>query len=1157
MSVENYFLSREGRNLSNKILNLIGSLVIKMKPELDEEETAGTFKEWLKYKHAYEGNDDIYQYEDEYDRRDTLAAGIPNITSTAKKMLSPDDCFKLYLNNDPDYFKLMNYLRRKRINSYVERNSYVYQFQGKPRKGQEIYIKNRDDPNGPDIPIDKLKISLYPQTYQAIFIDGLIDDIKKAHPDYLYLNYLIESISIYRVRNADNFEILDYDSSSFSTSELDNFFKCYQRNRIYMDKMMLIDGFQYSSRMPQYPFLLEMLLLQASFSDFFNSFMDNYALANYTDQEIYDILDSYNLSSLKKVSINILRKIIREIPDFLELRGSDLVIEKILEKVADESVTIKRYYLVKIFKTNESGQTSFDTNSTYENNVDLAFKEKIIHQGSGSTEENLIDYDSFTESDQIWGGNLAELNEETKEKVRNAFKKEIIQLDFSNILTKYLTISATVDSYMKQLEMHDKLGLLWQYLQRTNSNFLINDTITFDSFQIRPIDIYAAICWFHAYFNGAEDPDLINIKNFNIGNIMKLQDTGIASLVGGITGNNLMENDPDYVPPATLSLPAGLGDKTIEQILGGQTTEGQNTNPDDEIWPKYLVTNPGSENYGKNLMNYESVFVNFTPNATLSQIFSEYDKNATIINALKKKWMNSNSLEEARAWEYLIQQNRTNTLFEIMFNPYERFSDFIKTSSKDFYQYLSLTIDNEESSIDSIFDLYIKLTEKFKEYILQATENVISLSVPNGDTSTNSVDYLNDLKLMIQEFVSIYTELHKIEYTQTLNDEPYNRLKLLYSFGADIFYDSLTETDIKKIKYERYLDIKTDKFQYRMLPHEQKEDFESLIKSIKQYLENIDEYNERLNKVAIQNILSYVNERIDKLNKRKELSTSHTLTPELQNLMNVLERIKEVLENNEIISYLDLFNIQFGDYSGKTVLYDFGLEEIDRITNLINEISKDKNILPNFEYVVSDMLYEYYKESIALVILSKDGEVVSRLDTEEGDTRIEQLYHKIYADTLYIDESEYLRLKDDYNKMINIIYDSYKDSIELNHIGLEYDISFTTFIEEYIKLIYEQIYEEFGFDHSDVLKLNEKLGETKDIICEFYKEYMELNHIGFEEDISFTIPLEDFINLTYKKYKESVDDKRMEKLSFKYQMIDDVVAVSASDKIDLSDSISE
>ena len=51
MAVENYFLSREGRILSSKILKFMRSLIIKIDREANEEETKETYLKWLNYKY--------------------------------------------------------------------------------------------------------------------------------------------------------------------------------------------------------------------------------------------------------------------------------------------------------------------------------------------------------------------------------------------------------------------------------------------------------------------------------------------------------------------------------------------------------------------------------------------------------------------------------------------------------------------------------------------------------------------------------------------------------------------------------------------------------------------------------------------------------------------------------------------------------------------------------------------------------------------------------------------------------------------------------------------------------------------------------------------------------------------------------------------------
>jgi len=148
-------------------------------------------------------------------------------------------------------------------------------------------------------------------------------------------------------------------------------------------------------------------------------------------------------------------------------------------------------------------------------------------------------------------------------------------------------------------------------------------------------------------------------------------------------------------------------------------------------------------------------------------------------------------------------------------------------------------------------------------------------------------------------------------------------------------------------------------------------------------------------------------------------------------------------------------------------------------------------------------------------------------------------------------------LKDDYNKMVNIIYDSYEDSIELNHVGLDYEISFTTFVEDWIKLVYKEIYDEIVISESDAIKFKEEIGKINNEIIDSYKDFVGLSHLLLEHEVSFILPMEDWIKLKYKEFESEIKDSRIGRISLNYKCTDDLIESSNSDKIDLLDSISE
>ena len=1044
MAVENYFLSREGRILSSKILKFMRSLIIKIDREANEEETKETYLKWLNYKYAYEGTDDIYAYD--YTLEDCLNAGLNKIVVENKKLLNKDEAYKHQINKDPDLILLLKYLRKERVRTYVEDNTYYRQFLGIPRPGQEIKISNKDKVNDTDpdfVYLHEVKIDTYPNTYEYIYINGLIEKIKSDNPSFYYLLFLENPKSIYQVRNTEQFDIIRCDESLLNNTELNNFYNIYNRKKLYMQELMYVKGF--NSRMEMYPFMMELLLLQDVFMSFFNSYMENFALANYTDQEIFDILDSYNLSNLKKVKMSILRKIIRQLPDLIELRGSDLIVEKLLDIVTDESVTIKRYYLTKIYNTNAEGQTIFDTTKTYDENVDVIFKEKIIRNGNNTVTEGTVDYDSFVEDDDTWGGDLANLSDAAKNEIKRNFKRELLKMDFSSILTKYLTISSTINSYTKQINVQHLLGLLWQWLRKNqDSNFMIDDSVDFNAYTVTPIELYAAICWLNQYLNGVPSPETIRLNNMNIANIMILRDSGVESIVNEISGKNS--------EPVKIRLPAGLGDKTIIDILGFHDENGSNKNTDDSTWPYYK----DGDTYK---LNYKDTIISFKRNATLAELFEDYEDNIKIITALKEKWIKSATLEEAKAWDYLIKINQTNTYFEIMFDDQERFDTFIKEKSKEFYNYINLSINSGEYEV--VYSLYTRLLERFRDYMINATENKISLPTPNSDEEDSSLEYLNDLKLLFNEFLSIYTELHKIEFSQVIDDSPYNRIKLLYQYDKDVIFNDFHDkapilgtlnknTKKYKIGYgEIVSDERYYKFIFDMMKTQKLESRKSQINELENKISYIDSLiNNKIKDFEKSNILSYINEELERLNYIIENSVGGASTEVLSKKEIIMNMIEKINDKSIELFYFDLFNINKNGYSGKDIIIDFINSEIKDLKSELDEINKRQDILPHFRTFLESELLETYTDKIIFVKLVKSLDIdFYNPVTKKYDGKI--LYHHIQYDEINngdIRDKVYF----DYKFFEDLFINRSEEKIKLLYNAIEQDISFTIFLKDYI-----------------------------------------------------------------------------------------------------------
>lgn len=1108
MSVENYFLSREGRIITNKALKFMRSLIIKMNPEANAEETKSTYLNWLAYKYAYEGADDIYAYE--YTKEDCTEANISSANMTSKKLLNHDACFKLCLKNDRDAMALLNLLRKRRIDNYVEENTYYRQFQGIPRnESEQIYVQNRDKQSSEDpdlLKIQEIDIVTHPYTYDHVFSGSVFDKIKEENPTYTYLKFISDKKSVYSVRNTEQFDILYYDKSILNDDELANFFKIYNKKKLYFHELMYIKG--YESRMEMYPFIMELLLLQDVFMSFFNSYMDNYALANYTDQEIYDLLDSYNLSSLKKVSITTLRKIIRDIPDLIELRGSDLIIEKLLDIVADDSVTIKRYYLTKIYEIGANGETRLDTTKTYEDNVDVIFKEKIIRKGNNFGEASDIDYTSFVESDDTWGGDLKDLTTEQKAKIKENFRREILQMDFSKILTKYLTISSTINTYDKQVKVHNYLGLFWQYCRNKGYDFLMDDQINFNAFTIRPIDMYAGICWFYQYFTGQNDPGLIHHHDMNIANVMMLRDRGIDNEVNNITGEGNEQ-------PVRIKLPAGIGDQSIMKILGPHDPNFSNKNPEDKDWP-YTI-----DSDGKKHINYEDVFINFDESTTLSDVFDNYDENVAIINALVRNAYKTSNIKECRAWEYLMKQNQTNVYYQVMFDNETRFDDFLKKNSSDFYNYLIIPMEN--GNIDTIFNTYASMLDAFRVYILSITDNVLSL--PNADTdneSSGSLSYLTDLTILFNEFLSIYTELHKIEYSQVYDDSPYNRIRLLYNFDKEVLEDSLNDK-VQLVDDRITKSIFEDEVVWEMMKENKLESMNTRIEAAKKFLKEGDYsyiLEKEITEIEKDNLKSFLKEKIEDIEYIRDHAGD--LSDDLRDKLAVYNRINLALDEERVI-YRDIIMVFVNSYSGINFYEEYIQKEIEELEKMLEEIKNRKDILPRFKYYVSMYVESKYVDWIILTYVLLRDEVI-RTNTEkiflnfaqdkfkevlymklkdkielvdqikESPIAYEVKFKQLIIELVYKLESEELysiekgKFEIDYKQLKEYLTVNYNDKIKLIDSMKEDPISYLVFMKDYINILtYKHIYEEIEFINKEKIRLDYK---PTVLLIENYKDYI-------------------------------------------------------------------
>ena len=393
---------------------------------------------------------------------------------------------------------------------------------------------------------------------------------------------------------------------------------------------------------------------------------------------------------------------------------------------------------------------------------------------------------------------------------------------------------------------------------------------------------------------------------------------------------------------------------------------------------------------------------------------------------------------------------------------------------------MNITLNNDD--FEAVYSLYSRLLEGFRDYMLFATEDKISLNTPNSDENENSVDYLTDLKLLFNEFLSVYTELHKIEFSQMIDDSPYNRIKLLYHYDKDIIFDDFGDLmrvgtlnkDTKEInkkigllesKYKTgYGELVGEELNYYhifdMMKENKLESQTTQLNAIKERIENIDDlYNKQMSSIEISNILSFIDEEIERIEYIRQNSIGG-LSSSLISKLDLCNTIKNNLNLSGLHFYRDILSVTIDNISGSIILADYLFSEINEIKANIEAIKKRSDSLSHYKHYVEFELMEDY---ITKIIEVKQ---IHSLGLKFDPPKM--LYYNIDI------ESE-----DDFNNRLNfgfkyiedLLETYYKDSIAIpKHDIFEHDLSFMIFFDDLIKVfIKEKILD-------DITILNKKDG---------------------------------------------------------------------------------
>jgi len=885
MSFENVYRSETGAAEIEKVANFIGSLVIKNKYEANRGETAESIANYYAYYGAYTKTDTLADYDIESRIKykeyvHTLMSSDKtkpyNYSLSVLDTLTNSSISELVSKSNSLLYKdYLTALRVARIYLYDERNEYYRQFMGVPNTPEQtVYLVNVDiddlgyteitdfstppDPSsqyyyynteekthlpitiklnnwqaGLDIYGKLFRVNLIkaheitsennPLTYSYYILQGHIDEIIEQYPNYNYLRFIGESFTPFKLRSMGNYSIIKYKKNILKGTELTYFFKAYNkaRTQVLLD---YIDGFD--SKQPLYNILMLENLLYYTVINYSNTYIEKYSLGIYTEKNLDDILNSHGYSALTKISdVTLKQRIVRNLNELIANKGNNYVLDLILEKILeDPNSQLKRYYLEKKYKTGDDSSISIDTSKGLENSIDLVFREvSATDVNSISSADVIHDYGVFVSKDKLWGGWSDDDSNMMQTKKKEVLKKQLLSLNFNSILTRYITLTRTVDIIESQREIRDMLYIMLKFFNENESPEFFEVKTSFNSdISVPAAALFGAICWLQQMKNYS-DPDTIIKDNCVINSTAVFRQLGTfgvekTSFENKVIVNGHVMSQFDISPEvATWKVVdfikeneadfkdffVGVDGERIETARVKDVLHFGNIAADG-----YKHLDIESEDLSDYMTEYR-FYANgqqlgeFTADTTFEDLVDDYKHQyPNLLKRITWKLRESYDFREFQAWTYILNQSRTNNSIYFIFKDCETFPEYLgKLEADKLKVYIIDKLGKKPTNVE-ITRLQNEIIEAFKRWVNESFSKLVYES-ENSDTSGTSSSYIQDMIILFNEFLSVFSELYSVDYRYSFGDKSYEGLDLQLFYNPLNVWQSYKPVD--KISLNEYI----------------------------------------------------------------------------------------------------------------------------------------------------------------------------------------------------------------------------------------------------------------------------------------------------------------------------------------------------------------
>ena len=501
------------RELIDGSLEFIKSLAIKNPYMVQKNETEESAKWAETYLFILDNKEEVSFEYFTYNEDDLRNVGITD--EELLKLLSEDNRYI------PDEYRdrLLEHKISYYEEDYVEYNNYYRMLNGQPNIEDDetdyIYVTVKDSTTKEIVrkPIH----TLTDNEFYQIEIDGRYKQILSENPTLQYLYYIQPStkVSYYTARKTKDFYIMGYNNAILEEEYSKQIIDLYYEILVYTMSVVYTSSFRQNEYYDSYIILY---MLMATLQKFFAKNIENLMRRDVYDLEaVRNIYASYGLPFFEEIPLKFQKKIVKNINRLLAYKGTEQIFVDLADIFGFNDTELYKYYLVKDYKRDASGQPiSYD--DTDPENVDLKFAQVSTSANDISSflkKDYLYQsYEDVVNDDPYWG------QKDTGE-VDEDLKNEIKEMEFNYVASKYLSVTTVFN----MSECAFETVYFFNYMNKLFKEGQI-DRLQFFNTEIKnngePISLFSAITALY----------ILLFRRFGYLDTLPSTVTGIASVYG-------------------------------------------------------------------------------------------------------------------------------------------------------------------------------------------------------------------------------------------------------------------------------------------------------------------------------------------------------------------------------------------------------------------------------------------------------------------------------------------------------------------------------------------------------------------------------------------------------------------------------------------------